>query len=390
MNDLPGINLRRTSNLMKILHLTKKYPDALGGDAVVVANLEDRQVKMGMEVFILTHNCPDVADRKNIRKFGLRLPSHQLDRITVRRLLALLILPVSGYRYLKEVHPDIIHSHSPELGFMLSLPARVLGIPVVNTCHGVPFMDRNTALLKRYADIFFLKYSGFARIITVDRHSLDQFQQQGIFNAEYIPNGVDPAFWRREPEAVLKKNPEITFLFVGRLEEQKGLRYLIGAAGQLHADGREFSIQLVGDGSQRPLLEKLVDAIGLGSTVRFSGRLGLDELREAYTHADIFVLPSVWEGMPLTLLEAWASGLPVIITNVGNIPEICVDRENAWMIEPGNESDLHDAMLALSESEELRNRLGRNGMMAVLENYSWSSVAQKTVDLYKKVCGRSP
>jgi glycosyltransferase involved in cell wall biosynthesis len=375
---------------MKILHLTKKYPDALGGDAVVVANLELQQEKQGMEVFILTHNCPGIANKHNIRKFGVPLPVYQLDTITAKRLLALLALPVAGYRYLKEIHPDIVHSHSPELGFGISLPARALGIPVVNTCHGVPLTDTSLPLLKRYAEIFFLKYSGFARITTVDRMSVMTLQRHGIPNVEYIPNGVDPAFWKREQGVSTGKNPTTTFLFVGRLEEQKGLRYLIGAAGQLHADGKEFSVQLVGDGSQRPHLEQLVDALGLGSRVRFFGRLGLDELRDAYNHADIFVLPSVWEGMPLTLLEAWASGLPVIITNVGNIPEICVDRENAWIIEPGNALDLHDAMRALSESEELRNRLGRNGLMTVLEKYSWSSVAQKVAHLYTSVCGRSP
>jgi glycosyltransferase involved in cell wall biosynthesis len=371
---------------MKILHVTKKYPNALGGDAVVVANLEKQQTKMGLDVSILTHHCPEVINKQNIAQFGLDLPSSDLDKITVKRLISLLSLPFYGYWYLKKIHPDIIHSHSPDLGFAIAIPARVLGIPVVNTCHGVSLTDKNLPLLKRYAEIFFLKYSGFARIITVDSIAVAALEQHGISNAEYIPNGVDPDFWGKKQNLSPGNKTKTTFLFVGRLEEQKGLIYLIEAVRRLKSDMEGFTVQLVGDGSQRSHLEKLADAYGLGSYVKFTGRLDLKRLREVYLDSDIFVLPSVWEGMPLTLLEAWASGLPVIVTSVGNIPEVCVNRENALIIEPGNETDLYNAMLQLSKSEELRNRLGRNGLMTVRKNYSWSTVAQKTLQLYKKVC----
>jgi len=371
---------------MKILHLTKKYPDALGGDAFAVLNLELQQRNLGMDVSILTHNCPEVVNKKNIAKFGLNLPSSQLDKVTVKRLISLLVLPFYGYRYLKQIHPDIIHSHSPDLGFTISLPARVLGIPVVNTCHGVSFTDNNLSLLKRCAEIFFLKYSGFARIITVDRTSIAILQQHGISNVEYIPNGVDPDFWKREDSVVTGNKSKTRFLFVGRLEEEKGLIYLIEVVRRLKSDREEFIVQFVGDGSLRPHLEKLVDTYGLGDYIQFKGILHQKELKKVYNYSDIFILPSLHEGMPLTLLEAWASGLPVIITKVGNILDICINMENAWIIEPGNEIDLHDAMLALSKSGELRNRLGRNGMITVQKYYSWSSAAQKTVKLYKTVC----
>ena len=374
---------------MKILHLTKKFPGAMGGDAVVVANLELQQRKMGVDVFILTHNCPEVVDKKNIAKFGLNIPSYQLDMITVKRVISLLSLPFSGYRYLKEIHPDLIHSHSPDLGFAISLPARMLGIPVVNTCHGVSFTDNKIPFFKRSAEIFFLKYSGFARIITVDSTSVGTLQRNGILNVEYIPNGVDPDFWKREENTVLEKKSKITFLFVGRLEEEKGLVYLIGAVRRLRSDMKDFTVQFVGDGSQRPHLEKLVDSYNLGRYIQFTGTMHQKELKNIYNHSDIFILPSLHEGMPLTLLEAWASSLPVIITNVGSIPDICVNMENAWIIEPGNETELYEGMIVLSRSKELRNRLGRNGMMTIQKNYSWSSVAQKIVHLYKTVCRES-
>jgi glycosyltransferase involved in cell wall biosynthesis len=374
---------------MKIIHVTKKYPDALGGDAVAVANLENQQRKLGLDVFILTHRYPEVANKQNIAKFGLNLLSSDLDKITLKRLISLLSLPFYGYRYLKKIQPDIIHSHSPDLGFAISFPARVLGIPVVNTCHGVSLTGNNLPLLKKYAENFFLKYSGFARIITVDSTSVTVLEQHGISNVAYIPNGVDPDFWEKK-QTVTRGSPgkqtKITFLFVGRLEEQKGLIYLIEAVRRLKSGVGKFTVQLVGEGSQRSHLEKLVDAYGLGNYVKFTGRLDLKSLRDIYLDSDIFVLPSLWEGMPLTLLEAWASGLPVILTSVGNIPELCVNMENAWIIEPGNAMDLFNAMFELIKSDELRDRLGRNGLMTVRKNYSWSTVAQKTLHLYKNIC----
>lgn len=371
---------------MKVLHVTKKYPEALGGDAVVVANLETHQLKMGMEVFILTHRCPEIVNKQNVAKFGLNILSCNLDKVTVKRLISLISLPFFGYNYLMKLRPDIIHSHSPDLGFAISLPARLLGIPVINTCHGVSLTNNNISVAKRFMETFFLKHSGFSRIITVDSTSVAALQQRGIAGIVYIPNGVDPEFWAQKENEPREKRSGVTFLFVGRLEEQKGLKYLIEAAKDLKSEEVNFSVLLVGDGSQRHLLEHFVTSNGLGNHVRLLGKVGLEDLRRIYLNSDIFLLPSLWEGMPLTLLEAWASGLPVIITNVGNIPDICVNRENAWIIEPGNETDLYDAMLALGRSRELRDRLGRNGLATVQENYSWKVVAEKTVLLYKKVC----
>ena len=371
---------------MKILHVTKKYPPDLGGDAVVVANLEKQQKNLGLDVLILTHHCHDVLNKQNIAQFGLNLPSSDLDRVSIKRLFSLLELPFFGYWYLRKNRPDIIHTHSLDLGFAISLPARVFGIPVLNTCHGVSLTDKDLPFFKKYAEIFFLKHSGFARIITVDNRALPSLRQQGISNVEYIPNGVDLDFWGNTQTLCREKKMKTAFLFVGRLEEQKGLIYLINAVRKLKFGGVECNVRIVGDGSQRSRLEKLADTYGLGSNVIFTGRVDQKRLKALYTNSDVFILPSLWEGMPLTLLEAWAAGLPVIVTKVGNIPEICVNRENAWIVEPGNETELYNAMLELSKSAELRHRLGRNGGITVRRNYSWSTVARRMMQLYKEVC----
>lgn len=367
---------------MKILHLTKKYPEALGGDAVVVYNLEKQQKKAGHKVFILTSNCSEIVEKESIRKFGLKDSALNQDKITFRRVISLFILLFSGFKYIKKLKPDIIHSHSADLGFFISFPARLYRIPIINTCHGVTFPDKQYCFMKRFAEIFFLKYGRFKRIITVDKSSLKFFKEAGINNGMYIPNGVDIERFDMQ-ELKKRDNQKIRFLFVGRLEEQKGVKYLIQAAKILMNSTKNLQIILVGDGSQRERLERLTKKGGLEECVIFLGSVDEDELIELYSTSDIFIIPSIWEGLPLTILEAWAARLPVVTTNVGGIPEVCANEENALIVPAKDSKALANGMLKLIEDKNLRNKLGENGRKLVEEKYSWARVGIDVQRVYE-------
>ena len=369
---------------MKILHIAKKYPEAVGGDAVVVSNLETEQVGRGHEVFILTSNCPEIKEKENVFKFGLKDISHNLDRITIRRVISSIILLFWGFKCVRRLKPDVIHSHSVDLGFAISLSARLYRIPVVNTCHGVTFPDKQYSFIKRFAELFFLKHAGFKKIIAVDKTNLKDFEEAKIKNGVYVPNGVDIGRFDKEKSG-RKKNQKIRFLFVGRLEKQKGCKYLIRATKILVEKTKNFDIILVGAGSQREILENLTKENKLGSYVTFLGRVGDEKLRELYCTSDVFVLPSLWEGLPLTLLEAWAAKLPVIVTNVGGIPDVCVDGENAFIVRPKDPENIVEAMLRLIEDEELRRRIGKNGEELVRRKFSWEKIAMGTLNLYDEI-----
>ncbi len=369
---------------MKILHLTKKYPDALGGDAVVVFNLEKELTKIGHEVFILTSNCPEIKEKEKVFKFGLKEKAPNLDRITIRRVISLIILFFWGLKYLRRLKPEVIHSHSADLGFFISFPARLYHIPLVNTCHGVTFPDKQYSFMKRFAEIFFLKHAGFKKIIVVDKNNLKDFEEAKIKNGVYIPNGVDIGRFDKEKRE-REKDKKIRFLFVGRLEEQKGCRYLIQATKILVEKKKNFEILLVGNGSQRKMLENLTKENKLGSYVTFLGGVGDEKLRELYCTSDAFVLPSLWEGLPLTLLEAWSAKLPVIVTNVGGISDICVDGENGLIVRPKDPESIAEAMLRLIEDEGLRRGLGKNGEELVRRDFSLDNVVMSTLNLYEEI-----
>jgi glycosyltransferase involved in cell wall biosynthesis len=229
-----------------------------------------------------------------------------------------------------------------------------------------------------------LKHAGFKRIIVVEKDILNFFDDAGIKNAVYIPNGVDIGRFAKE-KTVIKSDKKVRFLFVGRLEEQKGCRDLIQATKILIAKTQNFVILIVGDGSQRAILDNLTEENNLGNYVTFLGSVEDKKLRELYGTSDVFILPSIWEGLPVTLLEAWAAELPVIVTNVGAIRDICEDKRNGLIVRPKDPEGIADAMLRLIEDEELRRKLAKNGAELVRREFSLETMVLSTLELYEEV-----
>lgn len=363
--------------MMKILHLTKKYPPEIGGDASVVYNLRKQQIKSGHEVHIVTSNI-EGFENKDILKFGLKEYPFNLDRITPRRIVSLFMLAYWGFKNLKKLKPDIVHSHSADLGFFISFAARIYGVPVFNTCHGISFSDEQYSFLKRLMEKFFLKYAGFRKIIAVDITGLQTLKNAKMRKIAYVPNGID---LERFQFRSAKNNPAFKFLFVGRLEKQKGLVYLLEAAGILK-NKKDFKVIIIGWGSEAEILKKNTLNSSLGDIVDFKGKVDEQTLISNYLECDAFVLPSLWEGMPLTLLEAAAAGMPVIASNVGGISSIFDHEQNALIIEPRNAEALSDAMMKLICDDKLRERLGKNARR-LAERFSWENTARLLDEIYK-------
>ncbi|MCZ7381400.1 MAG: glycosyltransferase family 4 protein [Candidatus Methanoperedens sp.] len=364
---------------MKILHLTKKYLPIVGGDAFVVYNLKKQQVKLGHEVHVVTSNCDEI-NGGDVLKFGLKERPFNLDRITPRRIVSLLLLSFWGLKNIRKLSPDIIHSHSADLGFFISIAARIHEVPVINTCHGISFNDEQYSFLKRFAEKFFLKYANFNKIITVDMKGLHALNATKIKNAVYVPNGIDLCRFQNRKE---RDNTKTRFLFVGRLERQKGVIYLIKAADLLK-NKNDLEIIIVGEGSEADYLMKTTRELGLGEIVQFKGKVGEQKLTEYYLGCDAFILPSLWEGMPLTLLEAAAAEMPIIASDVGGISSLFTHEESALIIKPEDAKALASAMLKLMKGKELREKLGMNARR-IVEKFSWDTMAKELNDIYREL-----
>lgn len=372
---------------MKILHVTKKYPNAIGGDSTCVFNLEKEQIKNGHAVFVLTTNCREIVDKENLYKFGLVDNSFNWDKVTVKRILSLFMFIFASLSILKKIKPDIIHSHSADLGFIIAVWAIILKTPVINTCHTLIFPHIFINKAKRCSEWLALKFGFFDRIITVDPKSVEYFSKYGIKNCVYLPMvGVDIEAFDKVKRNTFqdKKDNKTKFLFVGRLDVLKGLDYLFQALSKLKQYTEDFEVWIVGTGQYKISLQRLSEELSIIEKVRFFGAIySREKLMEIYCRADIFVLPSLLECFPVVILEAWAAGLAVIATDVGGVKKISKDRDNVLIVSPGEANPLFLAMLSLINDKDLRKKISFNGRQLAEEKYGWQIVSKNLEFNYK-------
>jgi glycosyltransferase involved in cell wall biosynthesis len=366
---------------VKILHATKKYPALHGGDAVVVANLERLQVAGGAEVIILTSNCAETQRRPEVYRFGLPDRPAALDRISPKRLLSLLILIFQAFRILRRERPDVIHTHSVDMAFAVSVAARAYRIPIVHTFHIVASHDQAQGFLRNRVEMALARAARPALVTALNKPDLDHLKSAGL-NAVLLPNGLDMSLWK--PIPLRPDNTRFGIISVGRLEKQKNFGLLIRAAALLTDD---VDIKIVGDGSLRPELDKLITQSRVAKRVELLGPKSIAEIRELFPRIDAVVICSLYEAMPLALLEAWASGRPVITTEVGMVqPNAEGKARGVHLIADRDPATLADAIRRLQADRSYREELIEAGF-AEVRQYDWRSVQSLLSDYYAQVIG---
>ena len=173
--------------------------------------------------------------------------------------------------------------------------------------------------------------------------------------------------------------------FVGRLIANKGPQYLIEAAPALLTTCPHAEIVIVGDGPMKPALEARAQTLGIQDKVTFLG--ARRDVADVLRGCDVFVRPSLMEGMPLTVLEAMACGVPVIATPVGGTPEVVEHEYTGLLVPPTDVGELGIALIRLASSPELRQRLGEAGRRLVERDFSWEQVVERNLVVYHKALG---
>ncbi|OGS49738.1 MAG: hypothetical protein A3K65_05250 [Euryarchaeota archaeon RBG_16_68_12] len=360
--------------------MVKKFPPLIGGDATAVASLARAQERAGHEVFVVTSNAPGVPSTDRVVPVGPPQAGTDLDRITVRRLRAMAAVRRWSRSEIPRIRPDVVHAHAPDLGAPAAVVAHRLRIPAVDTCHGLWFPVWGPWSLRGRAEIALLRRGRYGAIAAVDRAAEAALRARGFPRVVLVHNGVDAdefAGPRTETEPP-------RFLFAGRHEPQKGLDVLLLAAARLRDEGASFSLVLLGEGSRTSDLKRQSHNLGLDRVVTFAGRLpDRADVVRAYLSASAFVLPSLFEGFPVAVLEAFAAGLPVIASAVGGVVDVCTE-ENAVLVPPRRPQDLARAMAAVLGDPGLRHRLGDAGRSLVRERFTWDAVAARYSRLYEE------
>jgi glycosyltransferase involved in cell wall biosynthesis len=175
---------------------------------------------------------------------------------------------------------------------------------------------------------------------------------------------------------------------IGRLEEQKGHRVLLAAIPALVSQIPDLQVILVGDGRQRGALEQQARELGIAPLVHFLGTRR--DLALLYRAMDVFVLPSLWEGLPLVLLKAMAAGLPVIATRVSGVEDVVQDGVNGCLVPPGDPAALAQAVLALQARPELWKPWGKAAQETIHRAYSVEAMLRKLEELYLQLAEVAP
>lgn len=226
------------------------------------------------------------------------------------------------------------------------------------------------------------------RITVVARWVADALAAYGVnpSRVTVTGNGVEAGFLSADATSERRSFA----LSVGRLEPGKGIEDLIEAARIFVSRCPDSAMRfiVVGSGSLHAALQAQVERAGLAARFEFRGQIAAgrrEELAALYRTAGIFVLPSHHEGMPTVLLEAMASGAPVISTAVGGALEVVTSGQNGLLVAPRAPEALAEALMALNDDETLRGDLGRKARATVEQRYSWDAVAKQYVACYEQV-----
>ncbi len=202
---------------------------------------------------------------------------------------------------------------------------------------------------------------------------------------EVSPLGVDPAAFSPRP---FRDEPEqFELICVGRLVPAKGQHILISAMELLARQGRNILLRLVGDGPDRPSLEAQVARLGLRERVIFEGAVNQDRIRDLYGRADLFVLASFAEGIPVVLMEAMAMEIPCVTTFITGIPELIRDQVDGLLVAPSGIEELAEAIGRLMDDAELRRRLGKQGRLRVMDRYDLNRNTMRLAEIFRRRLG---
>ncbi len=207
---------------------------------------------------------------------------------------------------------------------------------------------------------------------------------------DVVPNGIDLEVFEGLPrkEAIRQRlrfnNNDKVILFVGTLRPVKGVKYLIQAMNVIAQKEPKTRLMLVGNGEERDYLRGLVKELKLERYVTLVGKVPNEKVPEYMVASDVFVLPSLSEGFPLTILEAMASGLPIVASKVGGLPEIVEDGQNGFLVEPRKPGQIAEKVLLLLKNEGLRQRMIVNNRKKV-QQYSSDNTVGRLEAIYRHV-----
>jgi len=278
------------------------------------------------------------------------------------------------YKYLNVYKPDVIHTHLHAFAYVF--PWVILHrIKMLHTVHNRPIFELPPKIQKLINILYKLKK---AIPIAISKQIGDELKDLYSVNSiETIYNPVNISRFEVSNRDYNKDNP--VFITVGRLDKVKNQSLLLRGFSRAVKEYPGIKLLIAGDGMQKEKLQALTKSLQIADSVQFLGIISNAE--KHLQNADVFVLTSEYEGLPLTILEAMASGLPIISTDVGGVKDVVTD--NGILIESQDEVALAEGMVRLIKDKELREIYGRNSMKNV-QPFDINNITNQYQNLYLK------
>jgi glycosyltransferase involved in cell wall biosynthesis len=370
---------------VRLLHIVGE--SRFGGVAKIILPLSQVAQADGWQVDVLT---TDSILQQAVRQHGLGLVNLDVIRREIRPLWDLGGL-LRLRKFLRTESYDIVHTHTSKGGFVGRLAAWLAGVPViVHTAHGFAFHEASPVAIRLfYSTLERIASRWCDRIVSVSEFHRNWAIRLGMCRPGKImaiPNGiadvcrnqeVAPAELRRQLGA---GRGDLLVLSIARLAEDKGLKYLIEAAAMLPHKGHRIQIVIAGEGPAREQLERLASHLSVTDRVSFVGFR--EDVGDLLAACDLVILPSLREGLSISLLEAMAAGKPIIATSIGSQREVASHAEMALLVRPADALSLSEGILRLASDRALMARLGANARAVYESSYAEKRMLQAYRQLY--------
>ena len=282
--------------------------------------------------------------------------------------------------HLRGLGAGVLCCHGYKADIIGLIAARRARVPVVSVSHG---WTAATLKVRANEAVDRLCLLGMDRVVCVSEGQARKVRRAGVAprNIVVIPNAIDPTRYeddfdptgREQLRALFPDPPRWIVGAAGRLSPEKGYGVLVDAAAEVVRKHPDVGFVHFGDGPLRADLTGRVDRLGLGRRFVFGGFR--TDLHRVYRHLDLFALPSYTEGLPVVVLEAFASGLAVVATSVGGTPEVVADGVNGRLVPPGDPGELARRIIEILADDPTRRLMGERGRELVREAFTFASQA---------------
>jgi len=360
---------------MKVAVIIDTWFPFIGGGQINALEISKRLAKKGVKIDIITRN-----NGKENLKGTTNLKIYKIgSKSDPNSLISKILFSLRSFFFIATHSYDVVHAHA----FLPGTTARLLmitkGIPAILTVHGTSVNTQLNNFFSKLLEKFILNQILYSAQITVSR---DFLKINNINkNVQYIPNGVEV---NKFDKISANKYKNFTLIFVGRLHPQKNLIKLIEAIKNVLESFPKMSLIIVGEGTEKEALVTKVKDLNLSKNIVFTGNKIKKELITLYKRSHIFILPSIYEGQPLTLLEAWAAKIPVIVTKTGDCQYLIRNNQNGYLInDPSSKDEIADKIIEAYKNNNLE-KLGQNGYNLVKGRFNWDKSAEQTLKVYEK------